>query len=626
VLTVSSVLGVAAESLSSTRIMETIKGQLKKQLETIDKDLIDGQETNDSEEVECAKKETTLKMAIQQSKKDIEECTAVEQSESSNAATATEKADELTSAVSKLQTQKEKTKAAFEVRMKKIDKEIKDLGETVQTISRAIKVLGSGTSASFVQVRGEAGEGSSQESYLSDAVDALSAIVNAAWTSEQDVASIKSFMQTEQRGGESGSITSKLEDMKDDAETLLNKLGKRRMNDRNQQALSDQNTRNELENKNKESERYTRDAGDASSKASDAQRECSDETNALGASEKDLRETKRTCKDAKDEWENNKADFLKEKNVLNDVFKLLEGLSSFVQVSSHSKAAEFEVDRRSSAARVLRKMSRKFNRYGLVQVAEAALNDPFGKVRGMIQSMIDKLDQKMAEMETKQAKCQKDKEDAEKGVTESETKLKKLVNKEQKTRADAQKNKKKHELKKAEREDLLEETNKMEEIRNKERESAKVEIAINRADLDILETVLTKLRGQYESGNPLIEFLESYQGDVNQQTAGLGAAEEKAEKDFQALKQAAIVEQTRLDGHINGVEQKQTFLAQVASEVNPEVVSAKESVENAREYQQQIEEECTEKPVSHEKKMQDNEEQKAGLLEALNILSEETTE
>merc|ERR1740127_121001 len=54
---------------------------------------------------------------------------------------------------------------------------------------------------------------------------------------------------------------------------------------------------------------------------------------------------------------------------------------------------------------LLSSMSKKFHSFGLVQLAARAKSDPFGKIRGLIETMITKLEKEAAEEATQKAFC-----------------------------------------------------------------------------------------------------------------------------------------------------------------------------------------------------------------------------
>merc|ERR1719281_762106 len=70
-----------------------------------------------------------------------------------------------------------------------------------------------------------------------------------------------------------------------------------------------------------------------------------------------------------------------------------------------SKGAKSHDQARDKAVSVLKKLGRKFNSFAMMQIANAASADPFGKVRGLIESMIAKLQEQAAAEATHDSYC-----------------------------------------------------------------------------------------------------------------------------------------------------------------------------------------------------------------------------
>merc|ERR1719428_1260872 len=73
---------------------------------------------------------------------------------------------------------------------------------------------------------------------------------------------------------------------------------------------------------------------------------------------------------------------------------------AFVQVTGS--------DARTAVVSQLRKLGRSLNSFGLMQLAAAAAADPFGKVKSMIEDMVEKLEKEAAEEETEHQWCVKE--------------------------------------------------------------------------------------------------------------------------------------------------------------------------------------------------------------------------
>merc|ERR1719408_1043267 len=77
---------------------------------------------------------------------------------------------------------------------------------------------------------------------------------------------------------------------------------------------------------------------------------------------------------------------------------LADGVKVFLQVSAKSTVRDAgDADKRDRVSQIMRNLAAKDHGFALSQIASAAQNDPFGKVRGLIEAMIDRLTKQAAE-------------------------------------------------------------------------------------------------------------------------------------------------------------------------------------------------------------------------------------
>jgi len=100
----------------------------------------------------------------------------------------------------------------------------------------------------------------------------------------------------------------------------------------------------------------------------------------------------------------------KAKDILNSGVKVL------VQVEVHTRRAHRslqleasgDTELRQKLSDSLRGLAQNHRSFGLSQLAASAANDPFGKVRGLVERMMEKLNREAAEAATKEAFCQEE--------------------------------------------------------------------------------------------------------------------------------------------------------------------------------------------------------------------------
>merc|ERR1719420_459135 len=82
-----------------------------------------------------------------------------------------------------------------------------------------------------------------------------------------------------------------------------------------------------------------------------------------------------------------------------------------------------QAQRRASAVRTLRSLAKKYNTFGLLELSMSAQSDPFGKVRGLIESMIAKLTKEAAEEADLKSFCDEETAESKKKQAELTAKL-----------------------------------------------------------------------------------------------------------------------------------------------------------------------------------------------------------
>merc|ERR1719324_1502346 len=83
---------------------------------------------------------------------------------------------------------------------------------------------------------------------------------------------------------------------------------------------------------------------------------------------------------------------------------LTEGVKVFLQVKSTVKDDDDSIVRNQVAA-ILKKVAKKTPAFALNQLVSAAKSDTFGKIKGLIESMIDRLEKEAAEEADAKAFC-----------------------------------------------------------------------------------------------------------------------------------------------------------------------------------------------------------------------------
>merc|ERR1719408_209913 len=106
---------------------------------------------------------------------------------------------------------------------------------------------------------------------------------------------------------------------------------------------------------------------------------------------------------------------------------LLKKFASRVQTKTLAKASTREdEDAKARALRKIEQLGRKLHKTALVALAYRAAEDPFGKIRGMVEDMIAKLMQEAAEEATQKAFCDTEIGESTKSKEDKQGKLDKV--------------------------------------------------------------------------------------------------------------------------------------------------------------------------------------------------------
>jgi len=139
---------------------------------------------------------------------------------------------------------------------------------------------------------------------------------------------------------------------------------------------------------------------------SDASEELATTEKTLDADTKYLSELRMSCSKKAEEWEQRQKDAGEEMAAIAKAKEILtEGVKVFLQVKSTLKDDDEDSNVRNQVASILKKIAKKTPAFALTQLVSAAKSDTFGKIKGLIESMIDRLEKEAAEEADAQAFC-----------------------------------------------------------------------------------------------------------------------------------------------------------------------------------------------------------------------------
>merc|ERR1719271_359011 len=155
----------------------------------------------------------------------------------------------------------------------------------------------------------------------------------------------------------------------------------------------------ELKTMNKRMAAATAEKAGTEKATQDASEQLSATQKTLDSDTAYLEELRMSCSNKAAEWAQRQKDAAEEMGAIAKAKEVLsEGVKVFLQVSA----------KRNQVVAVIQKIAKKSHAYSFSQLVTAARSDTFGKVKGLIESMIDRLEKEAAEEADAKAFCDKE--------------------------------------------------------------------------------------------------------------------------------------------------------------------------------------------------------------------------
>merc|ERR1719335_31299 len=271
-----------------------------------------------------------------------------------------------------------------------------ELVETMDSLERAVTVIKRGQ-VSFLQQR--------DRDDFKKVMDGMSKIIEASWVSKHDKAAVQALLQssssdsdedlslqpqatTSNYDSHGGGILDTLTDMKTKAESTLSDARTAEMKAQHSYEMLKQSLEMELSTMEKR-------MSEATTKKT------------LADDEKYVEELKQSCSMKAQEWATRQKDAAGELAAIAKAKEVLEsGVKVFLQVSTKAKVRDDGSDtKRERIMAVLAKFEETDKSYFFAQVKSEASTGGFDKVKGLIESMIMRLEKQAAEEAEAKAFC-----------------------------------------------------------------------------------------------------------------------------------------------------------------------------------------------------------------------------
>jgi predicted nucleic acid-binding Zn-ribbon protein len=628
----------------------------------------------------CDDAATDAKFAIETATKKKEKLEAQIADLSSSIEASTAKIEDLASSISTSETELKDATLIREKEAAEFAASEKELVETLSALDRALAILEKEMAknpASFAQVDTTSFQGLLQ---------ALSALVDAAALSGADNNKLAALIQSQQGSDSdddedapgapaaavykthSGGILEVLEDLKDKAETQLSDLRKAESNTKHNFDMLKQSLEDDVSVKTKYMTEEKTAKAEAEEGKATAEGDLARTTTDLKSSQEELATTSATCMTVAADHEASVAARDEELKVIAEATKILmetsagavEETYSLVQVAAASKMQSRAFLARLEVVSFVKKLAQKHHSAALAQLASriAAVarygDDPFTKVKGLIQDMIIKLETEAQAAATEKAWCDEQMAKTEAKKSELDEDIAKLTTKiDQAAARSAQLKAEVKELQ-GELASLAKEQAEMDKIRQ-EANAAYVEA---KADLELglsgVQKALDVLRTYYGgsaaliqsdaafgsfmqqpakpetfkkatgAGDSIIGILEVVESDFSTNLAKVETEEADEASEYEKTTQENKVTKTTKDQDVKYKTQEFTALDKTIDELSADKESASAELASVMEYYGEVKERCIAKPETYEERQAKRQAEIKGLKEALSILENET--
>jgi len=527
----------------------------------------------------------------------------------------------------------------------------KELVDTVDMLARAATVLK--RELSFAQVNGKST--SSIVKKMGNMIEALGAITSAAWVDPKQAKAVKSFLESEDElslkqpqaasynyESKSGGIVDTLHDMQDKAEDQLASLRKDETRARHAFELLQQGLNDAVANLEKVVAETNAAKSAAEETKAKAEEDLAKTQDAKAADEKYLAKMEQNCASKANEWAARQKTANGEIAALAKASEVLSsGVKVFAQVSASTKVVKAESDsQRNQLIKHLRKMSRTYNSFALMQIANRAGSDPFGKVRGLIENMIASLEKQAQEEATHEAFCQEETAKSAKKREEKEGQVEKYQTRLDKAKAGVAQLE-------IEISDLTQQVGAIDKsnaeataLRQKENAQYKqasqdqkesieavakaIEVLNNfYGNAALLQQAPTFQGAQSDSGNNIISFLEVAQSDFSTMLAETEADEAEAQTAYDTLTQENAVAKATKNASIKGKTSEVKSLKVAIQDNTADLATENKELDAVLDYIEKLKPQCDNKAMSYEERKSRREAELQGLNTALDILSGE---
>jgi len=269
-----------------------------------------------------------------------------------------------------------------------------------------------------------------------------------------------------------------------------------------------------------------------------------------------------------------------------------------------------------------------------IQYSVQTGEDPFAKVKGLIQEMIEKLVKEAEEEAAHKAYCDEEMGETKEKKTKLEAEMEKLETRIEKMTADIARLREEVKTLQKELAALANAEKEMDEIRAKEHEEYVVVSAELKEGIEGIQMALKVLRDYYAkapddhgkasgAGSGIIGLLEVAESDFSKNLEDVETEEQTAQDEYDKIKKENEITKVTKEQDVKYKTKEYKGLEKNVEEANGDLNGFKDEYSAVMEYWEKIKEECIAKPEPYAERKRRREAEIEGLKEALSILEAE---
>merc|ERR1711953_1311491 len=599
----------------------------------------------------CEERSASLQFEIKTGEGEVADLKATIAEETALAASLDTKVEELTASIAADEADLE---AATKIREKEnadFMAEEKELSEVIDSLQRAIGILEKEMAkhgASMMQIKN-----------AGSLAKTLQVLVEASTLTSADAKGIAALVQTQQGSddgetgapdpavykGQSGGIIDTLGDLLEKAESQLAELRNKETAALHEFQMLKQSLEDKIKYETKELAEAKQGIAASNEKKATAEGDLDTTSKNLAEDVTALSELHHECLSKAQDYEAETKSRGEELTAIATAKKTIQETTAGAADLSYGFSQVSLLQRSQSGGlqvvRFFRELAQRKHFPALAQLSmrmDAAIrtsDDPFAKVKGLIQDMIERLEKEAEADATEKAYCDKELAETNAKKDAKTTEIKKLSTKiDQMTSRSAQLKGEVAELEKG-LSALAKAQAEMDKIRLEEKEQYTKAKGEMEAGIKGVQLALKVLRDYYAKdkahaadeggGAGIIGLLEVVESDFSKGLIEMTSTEEAAQATYDQETKDNEIEKTTKEQDIKYKTEEATGLDKAIAEATSDKTGVQEELDAVLEYLKGIEDRCIAKPETYEERVARRDAELAGLREALSILESETS-